>query len=343
MSALLTSYTLRNAHAATKLYPANIEFDHQKPYGWYEASNLTNPNIGAVDITLNWAQVEPQQGVFNWTPADNEMSAWVGAGKEFTLIVRYINELKQKGCTANQFLPAWEAARVPSICDSGGEILPDYFDVQFQSDLQAYVAAIQQHMASSPYLSSLVFVRIGVGMAGEAKPCVNCNSADLAQLNAWGYTVDKWATWQKSMLAGYQSTWSASPTSSVPLICPLGDNDKESSGIQVSKDVGLYEASKGFGVGQEGLHNVSGYANGMAVQIAKQVRATYPTAYIQFQTVGYIPSTLGVTEVNGDISIVENAGAFSVEWYDTDSTNPAYQASFANWQKYVNCHYSGIC
>ncbi|HEV7235916.1 MAG TPA: hypothetical protein VGN15_07035, partial [Ktedonobacteraceae bacterium] len=159
----LSGTTMHPASANGSTYPANIEYDHNTPYGWYEQSNLTNPNISAVDINMNWSDVEPQQGAFNWAPADQEMADWSSHGKKFTLIIRYVHELAQKSCNnGNQWMPAWELARIPNFCSAGGEYVPDYFDTTFQSDLQAYVAAIAQHVAASPYISSLEFVRIGV-------------------------------------------------------------------------------------------------------------------------------------------------------------------------------------
>src|SRR5205085_7651508 len=94
----LSSTAPHSARASGSSYPANIEYDHNTAYGWYEQSNLTNPNIGAVDINMNWAEVEPQQDSFNWAPADQEMADWSSHGKKFTLIIRYVHELKQKSC-----------------------------------------------------------------------------------------------------------------------------------------------------------------------------------------------------------------------------------------------------
>lgn len=336
----LSGLNMHSASANDSTYPANIEYDHNTPYGWYEQSNLTNPNINAVDINMNWSDVEPQQGTFNWAPADQEMADWSSHGKKFTLIIRYVHELKQKACSnGNQWMPDWELARIPNFCSSGGEYVPDYFDATFQSDLQAYVTAIAQHVAASPYISSLEFVRIGVGMAGESLPCVNCNAADMQQLVNWGYSITTWAQWQKAMLTSYTNIFSSAGLSSTPLIYPLGDNDVDPSTNQtVSHEVGYWAAAQGFGVGQEGLHNASTYANGAAVKIAQYVRKNYPTAYIQFQTVSTVANA---SDVQGDVAIANGAGAFSIEWYNTDSINPTYQPYFQQWQQMVDCTNEG--
>src|SRR5437899_11904355 len=86
--------SMRSASASGSIYPANIEYDHNTPYGWYEQSNLTNPNIGAVDINMNWIDIERQQGVFNWAPADQEMADWSSHGKKSNELIVNVHETK---------------------------------------------------------------------------------------------------------------------------------------------------------------------------------------------------------------------------------------------------------
>jgi hypothetical protein len=319
--------------APTAAFPANIELDAHAPYGSYEQSNLTNPNIGAVDINANWAEVEPQQGVLNWKPADDEMAAWSTHGKKFTLIIRYVHQQLRSSCAVGkQWLPAWEAAKIPTLCTAGGDTLPDYFDATFKSDLKAYLTAIAQHLAASAYKSNLAYVRMGVGMEGEGYPCLHCSSADWQQLAAWGYSTTAWAQWQKAMLTSLKGSFSVLPA--VPLIYPLGNNEIDPAAHQpVSQEVAYWAAAQGFGVGQQGLINSSGYAKGLAVRIMTYVKSQYPSAYLQFQTLTAVQSA---GEVQADIAIAGDARASSIEWFAQDSINPAYQPYFQQWQKMVD-------
>ncbi|GAC1304352.1 MAG: hypothetical protein NVSMB27_43520 [Ktedonobacteraceae bacterium] len=337
----LSGKTMHYASANVSSYPANIEHD-QTGYGIYEQGNLTNPNISGVGVNMNWAAVEPQQGVFNWAPLDNEMAAWASNGKKFIPVIRYASNGKEKSCSqSGQFLPQWEIPRIPTFCTSEHNILPDYFDSTFQSDLLAYINAIAQHIGASPYKNNLEYERIGVGVEGEGYPCTSCSASDLKQLTAWGYSVSNWAAWQKQMLASFQSIFS--PVTSAPLIYPLGDNDKDPTTNQpVSQEVGYWAAANSIGVGQEGLQNTSGYQNGEAVKIAKYVRTHYPSAYIQFQTNHQITGTKsGTIEMQGDITIANSAGAFTIEWYGPDTVNASFQPYFQQWQQMVDCRYGG--
>ena len=119
-------------------YAANIEYDANEGYGTYNARNLASPTINAIDINMNWSVVEPQEGVFNWAPADNAIAAWAGKGKKFVLVLRYIHEVSANsfhGCNDDQqYLPTWEIARIPTYCDfDKNTVIPDYFDPGFKA------------------------------------------------------------------------------------------------------------------------------------------------------------------------------------------------------------------
>ena len=320
---------ISHAAGSSSQYPANIEYDGDSAYGTYIQSNLTNPNIGAVDINMNWINGEPQQGSFNWGPADTEMAAWASHGKKFTLVIRYIYELAQSCSGGKQGLPAYEIARIPNFCSAKGDVIPDFFNPTFKADLIAYVTAVANHIAASPYKNNLEYVRVGLGAAGEPYACLGCSATDLQTLNGWGYSITNWASWQKEMLSAFKNAFSYTN-----VIYPLGDNDVDpATGQPVSVEVGYWAAANGMGVGQQGLANTTGYANGQAVQIAKYVRSHYPNAYVQFQT---NTTESSAANVQGDATIANSAGAFSVEWYANNSADPTYQSIFAAFQKMVD-------
>lgn len=176
---------------------ANIDYEGFTSYGTYNPAALNNANIGAVDINMNWAQIEPQQGIFNFAPADREAMAWAAKGKSFNLIVRYINEgSPSTDCSRAQLLPAWEISRIPHFCDADqGTLIPDYFDLTFKQDLESYVNAIAEHFAKSPAQNRLLYFRIGVGEVGEGFPSMASGdyAVDRQQLISYGYSPTAWA------------------------------------------------------------------------------------------------------------------------------------------------------
>lgn len=314
-------------------YPANIDFEPMNSYGTYNPAALDNPNIEAVDINMNWINVEPQQGVFNWRPADNEIAAWAGQGKKFTLIVRYIKEgTSGTDCSSQQLMPAWEIARIQNFCDSDmGTLIPDYFDPTFKADLEAYVQALATHYANSPYRNNLLYVRIGLGEGGEGFPIRfkgDYYTTDAQQLATWGYTPSSWAKWQEEMLASYKSSFWYTR-----VIYPLNGQDTDpTTGQPVQIEVAMWAAANGFGVGQQGLQP------GTNSPIFQQLRSQYPEIYIQYQTFEAVRTFAGI---QADIQAADKNGAQFIEWYSQDAVNPAYQPLFAQWQQRVDNKFVG--
>ena len=335
---LFILFVPRQYAIGTSSYPANIDFEGISNYGNYNPDALANPNVGAVDISMNWAQVEPQQGVFNWAPADKVMADWSAQGKKFTIVVRYINE--GGSCSSSQFTPAWELARVPNFCDSDyGDVVPDYFNPTFKADLKAYVQAIGQHIANSPYRNNLLYIRIGVGIGGEGFPLPRKGdylTVDKPQLESWGYTPTVWVAWQEEMLTSYKSSL---PFTTI--IYPLNALDTDpATGQPVQVEVAKWAAAQGMGVGQQGLEPGTNYP------LFQQLRGQYPQIYFQYQTVyslnGNVTSSCNISCVaQADIQAAETNGAQFIEWYSQDIINSSLQSYFAQWQQYVNSKYGG--
>ena len=342
-------------------YPANIEYD-PSGYGAYNHAALTNPNIDAVDINLNWYVVEPQRGVFNFAPADQEIAAWAKQGKRVTLELRFQHEtnVPAADCTSDGWLPSWEAASIPTLCErriATGLIVPDFFSHVFQADWRAYVAAVASHYAKSPYKVDVAYVRVALGLGAESfplLPCTNpvaqgCNAASykaaVQRLQTWGYTAAAWLRWQEGLLSYYQRGF-AYTTVIYPInqmFFPTANrlNIDPATGNPIDMSVAYWAAAHGMGIGQQGLAGIYTKDYAKFNEIAAYVHRHYPTTYIQFQTVAAV-SNMGTSACSAaclfqkDVQAGEHYHARSIEWYTTDDTNPSFQPYLALWQQYVN-------
>ena len=309
-------------------YPANIDYERFTSYGTYNSAALSNANIGAVDVNMNWAQVEPQQGAFNFAPADQEVAAWTAKGKKFTLIVRYTNEgTSGIDCSGTQLLPSWEISRIQHFCDTDmGTLIPDYFDQTFKQDLKAYVEAIAVHFANGPYRDSLLYVRIGVGEGGEGFPYMSRVDyiVDKQRLVSFGYSPSAWAAWQEEMMTSFKALFSYTT-----VIYPLNGLDTDPTvGKPVQVEVATWVASQGMGLGQQGL------VPGTNSFLFQSLHTQYPHMYIQYQTISAISG--GATEVQEDIQAADKNRACFIEWYTQDAINTTYQSLLAQWQQMVD-------
>jgi hypothetical protein len=349
-----------SAGADSVKYPANIEYD-PSGYGTYNLAALNNPNIGAVDISLNWSTVEPRKGDFNFGPANAEIKAWAKVGKKVTLELRFQHEANADStgapCTGDGWLPKWVVAHIPTLCDADahGLLIPDYFSGTFQSDWKAYVKAVADNFANGGHKASVEYARTAVGLGAEAFPLEPCFSAHQGcslsdyqanekQLEKWGYSATAWLNWQKGMMSyykkefGYTTVIYAINQMFAPATSPLNINPATGHPIQV--DVAEWAAANGMGLGQEGLEGL--FTNDYAEfpQIATWVQKHYPHTYIQFQTFANLSSSStsscdSVCLVQKDIQAAETYGGRSIEWYSSDDDYKPFQPYFAKWQQYV--------
>jgi hypothetical protein len=337
-------------------YPANIEFDEPGTYayGSYNTASISNPNVGGVVINFSWGAVEPQQGTLNFGPADHEIASWVAAGKKIVFQIRFLSQKGNNASTVSDCstangpddLPPWEVARIPHLCDTTHNmIIPDYFNSTFQADAQAYVKAIAQHYANSPYRSSIIYVRIATGTGGEQNLLMGCRFETchssyvsyVQQLQSWGYTPTALINYDQTMLSAYKAAFNYTTviyaiSQPIPEIGRLNINP--ATGNMVFVDVAQWAAANGIGLGQMGLNpNPSYPAGGGLDQLISNILAKYPNTYIQFQTVGPVTSA---ADVQGDIANATQLHGRSIEWYEQDINNLSYQPYFAQWQQTVN-------
>ena len=319
-------------------YPANMDFA-SGGYGKWSSAALADPSIAGVTINLYWRQVEPSRGSYNWRPLDTEMAAWAQAGKRVALIARFANE-KGGGCPGG-YLPSWEIARIPTFCDTDlNSTIPDYFSTRFQSDWKAFIQALGNHLAASPYRNAVAYVRAGTGLGGESFYLMYSRAGntdfghDKQKLVAWGYSPQAWEAFQENLLAFYKRVL---PYQDTYVIDALDVNPTTGNPVQV--DVAHWAAAHGDGVGEECIPASSFHHDYADInEITAWVHKNYPNAYIQFQTCGVMS---GPAEVAGVISDAESHWGRSIEWYEKGITTSSYQSEYVAYQRWVNKTFQG--
>lgn len=313
---------------------ANVVFDRTAGYGHHDPATLANPNICGVDIMMDWAAVETSKGTYDFAPADAQADAWARAGKTFVIVIRYTNEFP-RDCTKPQNLPGWEMKRIPYLCDRAmGSVIPNYFDKTFLADFKAYVSAVAEHFKASPVRDHLLYVRIGVGLGSEGfflRPCRRGHDCDydaaMAKLKEWGFSLERWAAWQKDMMSFYQDAFAYSKV--IYPIVNLGINP--ATGQSIQNEVSEWAVARGMGLGGLGLRPGFGRGPARIVDIFTQAKTRHPKVLLQLQTFRPVPDA---EELAGDIEIAKQLGAQTVEWYGTDVNDPRYQKLFRGWMDY---------
>jgi hypothetical protein len=347
------------AATPTVKFPANVDYA-SGGYGAYNSAALGDSWVQGVDINLDWSAVETSLGTYNWTPLDDTATAWANAGKHIVLAVRAANETGG-GCSAGsaQFLPGWEISALGTkgtYCDTDlDSLVPDWFSSTFQSDFQAFISALGAHVSAQPYYSSISYVRIGVGLGGEAfylmpngtgsgcsdspptTPCQEDFSADKTWMeNNWDYTPQAWESFQEKMLTAYDAAF----PSPVQVIYTIDKQDTDpATGNPVDLDVAEWGTNHGgIGIGEQCLPpgGLGSYADFGTID--SWVRDNHPNAYVQFQTCG---QTTTASAEQGIIDAAEGYGAKSVEWYEDTVVSPPSEKDMTAYQTWVNATFGG--
>jgi hypothetical protein len=378
--------------------PLQVPFPANADYPPGQVASLTvlrHSYVQGVDVNVDWSSVEktndpPHQPTYNWSALKAAADTAYDRGKHIILVVRAANETG--GATGSacmpdsaQILPSWEIADLqhqPGLndftglyCDSDLQtLIPDWFSSQFQNAWLTFIDALAHYVSTQPYYPYISYVRIGVGLGGEAfpvmpdgvgsgcaagkLPCQTDASRDLADITAgWIPRSEnfpqEWEDFQESMLAGYEAAFPAVTTDGTdvpapPLIYPI-DAQPTIPGHRNPVDYEVADWATGtyrnIGIGSEGLRPGGirpTYADWG--KLLPMVFANNPDVYLQFQTLQ--PTTTAANEA-GLITAAEDYGAKSIEWYESTflqgsghKIGPPSSQDMTQYQTWVNhnCH-----
>ena len=184
-----------------------------------------SPDAGVLVVQLNWRDIEPSEGQFDFSKADAEVRAAISQGKRIALVLRFQAGLILSGssdkCAWNyahaQLLPRWVGDALgssDSFCSGGTTLtIPKYWGAPFITLWTSYVSQVAAHFA--PFAPYVAYVRAPVGLGDEGKVITGPNSKpkreDLQRLLQWGYNPQLWEAWQEDMLLFYRQAFPYSP------------------------------------------------------------------------------------------------------------------------------------
>lgn len=151
----------------------------------------TNPYVAGSVLMRYWAEVNPQQGVYNWDLMDADMKPWIAAGKQVIWRISTAGWAKwQPSQHSEQGTPQWVYdLGVPFVTDDDGSKKPQYWNKTFLDNLQAFVQAFKARYDGHP---NILCIEIGVGDGGETKVDTSKASDVLKKWQAIGYTDTLW-------------------------------------------------------------------------------------------------------------------------------------------------------
>ncbi len=157
-----------------------------------------DPSLCGASLVINWADVAPQQGVYDW-------SAVYAAAKPYTDAALTVNLLfaeATEGAT-NNVTPAWVTqpvanggAGAPTVACSEQPVMPVYFNAAYEAAWTAFIAAAVHEFSytNSPLARSVGYMRFASAGGAEALPPPGYNDGGACQAlwTAAGYSYSNW-------------------------------------------------------------------------------------------------------------------------------------------------------
>ncbi|MGH8093217.1 MAG: beta-galactosidase [Chthoniobacterales bacterium] len=146
---------------------------------------LSNPSVDGVSIRQDWKDLEPSEGVFDWSFLDSEVARIGAAGKKVLL---RINTQAAK--------PAWVTSAVNQAggtfftFDDGGvqTTIPVFWDPTFLAQKKAMIAALGSHFTDNP---AITIVWASFANASSEDWSVPHTASEAQEWLAVGYTSAK--------------------------------------------------------------------------------------------------------------------------------------------------------
>jgi hypothetical protein len=148
------------------------------------ASILANPLVAGVSVRWQWQNIEPVEGVYDWSYFDREIARVAAAGKKVLLRV----------VSGGINTPPWvfdAGVETFSFVDpKSGEMqtVPLWWDPIFLTKKRNLIAAMGEHFAGHP---AVVLVSSSCANATSDDWAMPQSEADVANLLAVGYTPEK--------------------------------------------------------------------------------------------------------------------------------------------------------
>jgi hypothetical protein len=309
---------------------------------------LTNPVVAGATIAVEWSSVDADGGYFDWSYPDNQINAWVNAGKKANLVIwanadssnmtcGTVGQYGQNG-TGNCSIPGyvWQAlgASNYTTCDSqyGVQRMPNYFAPAFMTSYQNFIARVLQKYGSDPNIG---YIRVGLGHGGESIPVAGWNDLDggcgQAFVNQWGLTIANWESYLGSMLQ-FESSKDASGPQLMVGITPMGNPSDQVPDYLAPAAVALH-----IGFGSQGLEesDVNNCAHSTANWCTLFSRYTGQVP-LELQTIGQSCPNGGCP--TGSLStlvpfaVANHANIFEIYWQDWltafDPNYPGYYPAY---------------
>ena len=225
--------------------------------------NIENPYLAGAEVVFNWADLEPQEGVYRWETVDRFIQPWTRSGRKVILGVRTIQK-RGSSSTAGGATPQWVfeagAQKIATGPFTGGKKSreaagsagrkennkenesdvnwPVYWDPVYLEKYQRFVNAFAGRYDGH---AGIEFIEIGLGQFGSTKIAGPPHVYALYRKS--GYTDERWVRTIETIIETYRRAFKKTPLAVV--MSPFHKVKKDSGGDALKK-IAVFAADRGI-------------------------------------------------------------------------------------------------
>lgn len=135
---------------------------------------VPQPTIYGVQQPYDWKDIEPSNGVYDFTKMDADIALYAAKSKKTVIVISLITDQVGDGVTPNTSTPQWALAITPMIsCDHVPlPGIPIVYDSKTIALTQPFILKVLRHLDGNIWVA---YVRIGFWKGGEN--CPECKAA----------------------------------------------------------------------------------------------------------------------------------------------------------------------
>lgn len=295
--------------------------------GQDQPANAQNPNLIGATLEYTWAQIEPQEGTYNWSLIDNDILPWQNQDKQviirvFTSSTQAYNNVAHYNNTCVQATPQWVFdAGAPMITGYDGVVYPVYWNAIYQAKYQAFIQQLALQYDTN-YAVSGVIAACGVNGTTQLESSGDTKANTTALWTPRGYTAQTWLNTIINTVNMYQEVFLHTPVvlsvNSAVIVPDTTYNISQTINIAVSEGAWLMDENA----------SVTGSGH------------TDPSwNVVPLIVMPAAPTSISGSSVSADIQLAKNFQANYAGVWAQDATNPNNQDALSAFANVNNVNY----
>jgi len=173
-------------------------------FGTHKAEVLASPYISGGQVVLQWRDIEPQQGKYDFSALDKQLAAYGQRGQKTTV---QVNGSRKPDYLFDKVPYNPRKLHPRQVQDPKGTLM--YWHPTYLAAYRSFLTAYASHLATTPHRSAVLAVRMNFNRIGTEISMISAKVSDAdRQLSSWvvppGVAAGTVKPWTKALEQDYE-------------------------------------------------------------------------------------------------------------------------------------------